>query len=448
MPQSPPSVTLREWERIDAPAHAPLQGLTLDDPAMGEVARMLRQRNLLHVTEGRYGLSLQARQHVGMVRLGPLQITVQPKLPPGDLWHILAYGLGLETLKRSAPVEVQVPEAGFVDLLAMVLLSEAESLWRRGLRRSYRPREEWLASPRGRIDLRRLSAALPLTQAALPCLHYERSMDTLENRVVRAGLGMASRMVQVPAVKAALIQAERRWAEVCGSMAVDSVSLRQAERARNRLTSAYAPAHRLIAVLYEGLGMPDDLEELAPGAERPTERLPGFLWDMAALFERFVARFLAEHLRGAEVRTQESIRHLYRVVRSPRPMRAPRPRPDLLLVEEGRTVAVLDTKYRAFDVEGLTRDILYQMSVYAVAYASAHGVGEPVPAIVLYPGQGVPREDITYGFRHGLRGSGGPIGESPIILRAIDWVAASRTLREPSRQSELSLIAREWVGRE
>lgn len=61
--------------------------------------------------------------------------------------------------------------------------------------------------------------------------------------------------------------------------------------------------------------------------------------------------------------------------------RRPRTRP-----REGSVSAVLDAKYRDFWPDGLTRESLYQMSVYAVAYSSDVSAPWP-PVIVLYPGQ-------------------------------------------------------------
>ncbi|WP_224250282.1 McrC family protein [Hyalangium gracile] len=427
-------MVLDEWQRLEAPAEARLRGLNFEDRAIERASRSLTEHGFLRIQENRHGLSIQARQHVGVVQVGPLQIIVRPKLPPRDLWHILMYGLGLDTVERQLPVDIKLPEAEFVDLLALALLAEADTLWRRGLRRGYQSRNEWLASPRGRIDMARLAAAAPLTEAALPCRHHVLSMDTLENQVVRAGLALASRMAHSLSVRAALVQAERRWGEVCGQVPLNGARLRQVERARNRLTSAYAPAHRLVALLHEGLALPDTLEDIAPGKAT----IPGFLWNMALLFERFVTRFLQEHLREEEVSSQTSLHGLYRVVQPSSGIGVPLPRPDMLVRRNKKVVAVLDTKYRDLAARGITREILYQMSVYAVAYAGGQEAA-PVPAIALYPRE-TSHEDIIYAFRHGLHG-----GESPIILRAVDWAEASRALRAQASQADLQRIARSWV---
>ena len=98
--------------------------------------------------------------------------------------------------------------------------------------------------------------------------------------------------------------------------------LARVERERTRLTAAYEPAHCLITLLWSGAGMPDALEDISAG----TTPIPGFLWNMAMLFERFVARFLREHVtsRSGIIDAQGKLGNLYRIAKSPRPLHAPK----------------------------------------------------------------------------------------------------------------------------
>ena len=181
-------------------------------------------------------------------------------------------------------------------------------------------------------------------------------------------------------------------------------------------------------LMYERAGLDD---EHAAGPDI----LPGFLWNMASLFERFVARFLTENLPDHEVLTQAKLRHLYRVVRGGPALKAPRPRPDLIINRKSdrATIGVYDTKYRDLWSTRLPREILYQMSVYALAWSESRG--QDVPAIVLYPAVDGEHPDMEMTLRvHGA---------SPrrIILRSIDWAAAASGLPKGS-----SHLASRWVG--
>jgi 5-methylcytosine-specific restriction enzyme subunit McrC len=433
------SIVLREWERREAGGEPgdPLAGLGFDDPAIESAARALRDGNRLRVREARRGLALEAGAHVGVVQLGPLRVTILPKLATEDLWTILAYGLGLDVAERRCPVDMLPPEAPFADILALLLIEEANALLRRGLRRGYRAQSGWLSAPRGRFELRALAAAWPLTEAELPCTWHELVRDTLDNQVVRAGLALARRAVHTPELRRALRQAGQAWEERCHAIALDAATLSRVERERTRLTAAYEPAHRLVTLLWSGAGMPDAPDQLKGGETR----IPGFLWNMATLFERFVARFLAEHLResAGKVEAQVVLKDLYRVAQGPSALRPPRPRPDLVVRRGGRVVTVLDTKYRDLAGAGMTDGILYQLSVYGMAFAAAEE-GMPVPVIALYPANAAaPQEDITIELR--------ALGRPPIPIRArgIEWVEASRAMRDGGASERTAALAARWV---
>ncbi|WP_408890214.1 McrC family protein [Myxococcus faecalis] len=437
-----PRLVLREWETAHASDHPVLHNLWTTHPDLERDARRLREGNALRVEDGRQGVSIKAQRHVGVVRLGPLHVTVQPRLAHADLWYILEYGLGIDRLDRPPPVDLLLPEASFADLIALALLEKTKRLSRRGPRRGYARQEEWLSQLRGRIDITCTEKAMPLTRASLPCIHHILSTDIPENRMVRAGLKLAAQAAYSPGLKAELAKLERSWSELCGSLMLDTATLRQMSRELTRLTADYAPILRLITLLHEGRGMSDTLEILTPGQER----LPGFLWDMASLFERFVERFLREHLKSASVSRQKPIEGLYEVVRAPRGFSARNrePRPDILLEREGQVVAVLDTKYKDFKDDYLDRNSLYQMSVYAVAHAPSDAATMPVPVIVLYPrANATSADDVVYAFKHGRQGR-----QSPIIVRGIDWSRASQALRNPARHNELATIAEEWTRTE
>lgn len=420
-----------EWQRAAAgEGHPALVGLFLDEPELAAALSRAPLSGRLRVSDSRQGLVVEARQHVGVLQLGPLRIRILPKLPMTKMWVAVAYALGLDGLRHYDPVETHM-EGDFADFLALMLLREAERLWRAGVQRGYQPVSEWRTTPRGRPDLVTLARSGPLTRAALPCRYQEFTADVIENQVILAGLELAYSMSSGLALRSALARAGQQWSTVCRRPRLDRELLREAEHARNRLNARYAGAHRLVRLLYEHSGF-DDPE--ATGGDS----LPGFLWDMAALFERFVARFLAEYLPEHDVITQHPLRALYRVVWDRPRRRSPRPQPDLVIRSRasGRTVGVFDTKYKDLWETKIPREILYQMSVYALAWSESDGCS--VPAIVLYPGP-EERRDIEYG----LDVHGGQARR--ILLRAVDWAAAIRAVECGDGDAGRKL-ARAWAA--
>ena len=63
---------------------------------------------------------------------------------------------------------------------------------------------------------------------------------------------------------------------------------------------------------------------------------------------------------------------------NPRRSQAPTPRPDFLVSQGPKTVAILDAKYRDLWENPLPRDMLYQLSMYAMSH-------EGGTATILYP---------------------------------------------------------------
>lgn len=422
-------VRLTEWHRAAAgpnSAFPALNGLFLDEPSIQNFLERHTLGDRLRVSESRHGLVVEARQHVGVLQLGPLRVSIQPKMATSSLWSAVTYALGLDDLIRHAPVELEMA-GGFADLLAQMMLLEAERLWRTGIQRGYQETREWRQTVRGRPDVVAMARSGPLTRAALPCRFSDYTADIDANQLVLAGLSLAEQMTSHLPLRAALHRAGQQWSTVCRRVPLNRAMLDRADRSRDRLSARYAGAHRLVRLLFERAGL-DDLPDSG------VDRLPGFLWNMASLFERFVARFLRDNLAEHEVLTQEKLAHLYRVVRAGPRLTAPRPRPDLVVRRraDNRTLGVFDTKYRDLWATKLPRGILYQMSVYALAWSERQGAD--VPAIVLYPAVGVVHPDMVLSLD--VRGA----APRRIVLRSVDWAHAAAHLGQNQ-----SALAEHWV---
>lgn len=421
---------LAEWDKLAAdPAHPEKRALCglwpSSEPAIYAAKKRLGGK--LRLTENRHGLVIHAGQHVGVIQLGPLRVTVHPKLEISELWPILIYALELPRVLDDAPVAITA-EAGLADLLALLLTAEANRLRRIGLRRRYRQDSEWLSVPRGKLDVAVLSLRGPALRSSLPCTYHELSADVLANQLVRSGLRLAARLAVSSHARTAAARAEAEWAEFCAAPPLSRELLDRADQTRDRLLAAYRPTHRLVRLIFMGLGT----HHLPPEGQ---ELVHGYLWDMSLVFERFVRRFLVEHLTDIEVVPQRALRKLYRFT-EPQKRKPPQPRPDLLLKSGREVLAIADTKYKDLTDGRLPHDILYQLSVYAASMASH----QPPPALILYPQpiDKAPAKDVTLLLRLGSTGHG------RITMRAVDWCHAVKLLHEGSAEQR-STLAKRWV---
>lgn len=278
----------------------------------------------------------------------------------------MRYGFRLRDLGLYRAAEFETEEDAWPDLLVRQLVAEVEELLARGPHRAYLRRAEDLASPRGRIDIDALARRGQAAAAVLPCIHYVRHEDTLENRVLLAGLGLGARLAADPDLSVRARRLAGWLAETVRPAPLDDATFTALERVRSRLTAAYDPALELVRLLADAHGLALDGED-EPGRRL---RLPGLLFDMNRLFQAVMTRFLDENLPDCRVVGEHRLNAVFRFDRdrNPRGRQPPTPRPDIVVFEGRRLAAMLDVKYRDLWELPLPPSMLYQLSIYALSH--------------------------------------------------------------------------------
>ena len=296
---------------------------------------------MLEVVELRKGLSVRSTSFVGRVRLGGVEITVVPKLPSAALLTLLRYAYGLRNLHLLPPTAQTTQVLGLQDLLVWQFVEEGRELLGRGLRRAYVRREEALASPRGRIDFQAMAGRGSQVEATLPCVHHRRDEDRLINRVLLAGLRLAASVVADRGLSVKAGRLADLLGETVASIRLERQVFRRLAGEMDRMTRPYEPAVSLIRILYESGGLSLGKGEVGPG-------LPGFLFDMNRFFQALLAKYLSDNLTGHVVRSEHRLKGMFAYVSgwNPRRSQAPTPRPDFVVTQGSKIVAILDAKYR------------------------------------------------------------------------------------------------------
>jgi 5-methylcytosine-specific restriction enzyme subunit McrC len=364
------TVVMREWSKIDANTEPALRGRRLSV----REAKMLAQlsaRTSLRVEELRQGLSVRVGSHVGVVPLDGLQILILPKLAVGSLMRVIAYSVGLGALVQDTKTDAalspeQTPGADFLMGLAALYLHEVERVFRKGLVPSYVEESDTLVSIRGRVDLRRWQSQTPVARLrGVQCSFQSLSKDNAVNQALVAGLRwLAQKLGHNP-----LATKMRRVANALldsPPRALTKQLLAQALADLSRLSAHYRPALQLLAILFQNDAA------LSPSLAAGDVAVGAFLLDMNLIFERFLARCLAEHAPpGLSIQSQQSLRDVFTYLHNPAGWQQPKIRPDFIITRDAQPhptpIAIADAKYRDRTEHPPSTQELYQLTTYGLS---------------------------------------------------------------------------------
>lgn len=326
-----------------------------------------------------YG-AVRVAQHCGVVSMGQRLLEILPKTHSAEdsagarsmLVRMLRLA-GASSVFRELPSgQARVGER-LLDVFISAFFDAVSALLRGGLLKQYRAQVDDLRVVRGRIHMTRQFGALANRTDVVACQFDEMDVDNRWNRIIKSGLLSVLGWTDDVGLR------RRGFELLAGLDEVTAVPLELLELSWisfDRAGQRYRPAVewvRLIAATQ------------SPSLRAGDTSASGLLFDMNQLFERAVARVLAEKLRSYEisVTAQEAKQHLARVSGSKTrhfPLR-----PDLILRRNGEVVALADTKWKLLRVSSSNHLVPSNADVYQmVAYASVYGVTE---LALIYPWQ-------------------------------------------------------------
>ena len=324
-----------------------------------------------------------------------LTVHIAPKLAGADLVFLAehAYGQKVDALRRPNADRVGV-DSQHDDPIATLLVWYVDAVREfatRWLRRSYRTRRVVLNSRiRGRVLIGQyINRSLTTARAQeIPCAVTERTVDTANNRVLKAGLRRVAKLAQTLPVPAAQ-RAVRR--AVAGALPLFAdVTDAEIGPGELREVSARGPERHYASIIATTI---DLLQGRYLGQNLGEANVQSFLWSMPDLFQEAVRGLLQESgvvgLRGDRRPTAK-----YYNAAGAR-LRSSRIDPDYVL-DGPDGVILLDAKYK--DALGLgggdtelvesadgpslrvSRSDLYQLAAYR-----QHDAWQGAPVAIVYP---------------------------------------------------------------
>lgn len=309
---------------------------------------------------GRYVLTPLG--YVGTIVTPRCRLVIRPKLPLRNLFHLL---------DPAGPLpfaEDQIAPAPGIEALDFLAGRLAQLLTERaaaGLHRGYVERAAQGPFLQGRLDLPAQVRAAQGTKERLHSRFEEFTADVPCNQVAKATAELVRRSPLLgDPVRQALSQALRPF-EAVSPAALGPESF--AAASPDRLTEAYRPLLDLCRLLADALG---------PGAAAGDTACPSFLIDMERVFESYVTDAVARAFAPGTVAAQP----LHRVNRPVAGQPDIEMRPDVVVSRAGRSVLVVDAKWKVLLGSPLVVEDVYQVLAYAAALGAAR-------AVLVYPGR-------------------------------------------------------------
>lgn len=316
---------------------------------------------------------VSAEYAVGVVRCGDLVVRVHPKVGVLKVLTLLVRAQGIRGLELDEGMVGLSDDADLSSVLALLFAIEAERALAGGAMRGYRTEDQSLPVLRGRLRMREQFLRRYGVLAPIEVTVDEWTLDTDENRRLRAAGQRLLALAGVPSrARVGLLRLDRLLADV----RLPPPGAQLPTWTPSRLNSRF---HRLLHLA--------DLVLAHTSVEHGTGRVQtqGFVVNLAWLFEKLVAQLLGETSTGLATQLTLPLDSLGRLTI----------RPDLVLLDEAKAVAVADTKYKLLDEQGKVPNAdAYQLVTYCARLGLTTGhliyaSGEPHPLPFDITGTGV-----------------------------------------------------------
>ncbi|MDG5790134.1 hypothetical protein QA612_22085 [Evansella sp. AB-P1] len=225
---------------------------------------------------------------MGVVGYLPLNekkgLYLKPKVPIHNVYMMLSYSYELnDVLFLEEHVECETLQEVY-ELLALKLARQVLKRTKNGIYREYQEQREELPYLRGRMDVQQ--AMRQPWNPKLTCEFEEHQADIEDNHILYWTLYKILQSGFIQERNLPLVRRAYRGLQPFVNLQKVTYQL-CLNRLYNRLNLDYKPMHLLCLLFLQNIGPTHQIGE--------TKSVP-FLIDMAALFERFVAKLLANHL--------------------------------------------------------------------------------------------------------------------------------------------------------
>ncbi len=355
---------------------------------------------------------VQFNQYVGVLRVGELTIEVLPKADKNNddstdtknHWRSLLIGM----LKTVGAFNVQAPSSAslsiktnfILDLYFELFVKEVEYLLNLGLVKQYRKTEGQSLALKGSLQFGKHIAKNLVHQERFYIRYNTYSYQQTLNQILLKTLNLLKRINHNPALQSRIGSLLLHFPEM-NDLRVTDATFEKIHY--NRKTTCYKNAIEISRLL---------LLNYHPDVSSGRNNVLAIMFDMNALWERFVYVSLRKHLSVTSTITAQASKRFWQ---SKDGKRSSGMRPDIVIKYKDKTI-VLDTKWKNIQTANPSPEDLRQMYIY-LEYFGAEKVA------LVYPGTEYP---IKIGQYFNKCGGGLSDNECSVIIvstknKIIDW---------------------------
>lgn len=279
-------------------------------------------------------------------------------IPIRNIYYMIAYAFrSLQTGRYRRLATEHFDNAS--DLYAAILVQGMSDRLKRGLAKGYMPKQNKLASPRGRIDFSASAHELSVSERRLVCVVDDFTADIQENRVIVSTLELLLH-ADIDSIRRNGIRSL-----LPSLRGIGHVDLRRVDWRRADLDVRNQTSRMLMGICH--MAISGLLQSPLPGNSRSADFLDD--QEMFRLYETFLRKYYEREWRGMLNVTHHRIPWDTDREMSDNTGILPIMQPDVVL-EDGKDVLIIDAKYytrtmqRHFDSAKLHSSNLYQIYAY------------------------------------------------------------------------------------
>lgn len=360
-------IVIKEWETITLSYE---EFIIENEKKLLQEVDEINNRGILEIELLRKEIRIASNSYVGEICVGDYLIVIEPKIKALDFVRMFNYTYNFSDLKLFAEVNLGSDICKIKDIFIYKLLILGRDLIVNPAK-NYERVTEITGNLRGRINLREVVNNGGEIVPNISCTYFERIEDNLLNKIVFSMVVNLRKYTDSKELKRLCSNLKKDGEHSFSLININKQIIKKGLLSLNRLNQRYEEFLSLALRFLEGIHGSD--------MDSEASTINGFYIDMNKLFQDFIGKYIEDNLEGYTLKQEYSLNNMFKYHLNPLNKSNVYPRADFAICKGSKVEFILDAKYRDLWEKPLPREMLYQLSIYALS-----GV-ENKKARIIYP---------------------------------------------------------------